>query len=195
MVMLTFGQPIPVTMVVTRVIKPGLAAPFERWLHTVATEATGFEGHLGVHVIRPGPGSREYTIVYRFSGPGALRAWLESDIRAQRLREAEPMFEGEGRVQELSGLEAWFTLPGRGAPIPPSRFKMALVTFAAVYSLLTAVTRLFAPLLAPLPQVVRTPIVCAIVIGLMTYWVMPAITRLLARWLYPGDFRLLLTRR
>jgi antibiotic biosynthesis monooxygenase (ABM) superfamily enzyme len=182
---LTFGQAIPVTTVITRTVRAGLAGPFESWLHAVATDAMSFEGHLGVHVIRPGVGSREYTIIYRFREPRDLRAWLKSDVRAQRLREAEPMFEGEGRVQELSGLEAWFTLPRRAATVPPSRYKMALVTFVAVYSLLTAVTGLFAPLLGALPQAVRTPIVCAIVIGLLTYWVMPAITRLLAWWLYP----------
>jgi antibiotic biosynthesis monooxygenase (ABM) superfamily enzyme len=181
----TFDQEVPVTTVVTHVVRPGVVDDFERWLHDVAAEATTFEGHVGVHVIRPGEGSREYTIIFRFNTPRQLRAWLESDRRAARLREGVRFFEDHGQVQQLSGLEAWFTLPGQSAVAPPPRYKMALTTFAATLSLLMILPRLLAPLLTPLPPIGRTSVVCATMIVLMTYAIMPALTRLLAGWLRP----------
>jgi antibiotic biosynthesis monooxygenase (ABM) superfamily enzyme len=183
--MLTFDQPVPVTTVVTRVVKPGVIDDYERWLHGVAAEAMTFEGHLGVHVIRPGVGSREYTVIFRFDTPRQLHAWLESDRRAALLREAARFFEDRGHVQELSGLEAWFTLPQGSGAAPPPKYKMALVTFAAVFSLLMVIPRLLAPLLKPLPSIAQTAAVCATMIVLMTYAIMPALTRLLSGWLRP----------
>jgi antibiotic biosynthesis monooxygenase (ABM) superfamily enzyme len=144
-----------------------------------------FEGHLGVHVIRPGPGSRDYTTIFRFSTPKQLRAWLDSDLRARRLRESEDLFTDPSQVQELSGLEAWFTLPGRSTATPPPRYKMALTTFVAVFSLLMVIPRLLAPLIDPMPPLSRTLVVCATMVALLTYVVMPALTRALSGWLYP----------
>jgi antibiotic biosynthesis monooxygenase (ABM) superfamily enzyme len=180
----TFDQELPVTMVVTRLVKPGERERFEQWLHAVAADAMTFEGHLGLHVIRPGDASAEYTIIFRFGTPGQLRAWLDSDVRARHLREAESFFADEGQVQQLSGLEAWFSLPGRPAATPPPRYKMALVTFAAVFSLLMLIQRLVAPLLEPLPPVARTFVVCVTMVTLLTYLVMPRLTRALSGWLY-----------
>ena len=183
--MLTFDEGVPVTMVVTRGVRPGQSERFERWLHAVAADAMTFEGHLGVHVIRPGPGSRDYTTIFRFSTPKQLRAWLDSDLRARRLRESEDLFTDPSQVQELSGLEAWFTLPGQSTATPPPRYKMALTTFAAVFSLLMVIPRLLAPLIDPMPPLSRTLVVCATMVALLTYVVMPALTRALSGWLYP----------
>lgn len=183
--MLTFDQGIPVTMVVTRAVRPGQDERFEQWLHAVAADAMTFEGHLGVHVIRPGPGSREYTTIFRFSTPKQLRAWLDSDLRGRRLRESEDLFTDSSQVQELSGLEAWFTLPGRPTSTPPLRYKMALTTFAAVFALLMVIPRLLAPLIDPIPPLARTFVVCATMVTLLTYVVMPPLTRALSGWLYP----------
>jgi antibiotic biosynthesis monooxygenase (ABM) superfamily enzyme len=57
--------------------------------------------------------------------------------------------------QRASGLETWFTLPGERAIVPPPRWKQR----AAV-----------------------TPVV---LLSLMTYVVMPLLTRLFRGWLYP----------
>jgi antibiotic biosynthesis monooxygenase (ABM) superfamily enzyme len=186
--MLTFDQPVPVTMIVTRVVRPGHTETFEQWVHAVAADAMTFPGHLGVHVIRPGAGSNEYTAIFRFSTPKHLRAWLESDVRARRLREAEDLFAEQGHVQEVSGLEAWFALPSRSVK-PPPRYKMALLTLAAVFSLLWVIQSALAPLLDSLPRVARTLVVCATMVVLLTYVVLPALTHVLSGWLYPRRAR------
>jgi uncharacterized protein len=184
--MLTFDQECPVTIFVRQEVKAQVVDQFEKWLHIIAVDAMTFEGHLGVNVIRPSLGSLEYTVIFRFRTPAQLRAWLDSDMRARRLSEAQPFFVADRHVEELSGLEAWFTLPDRPTAAPPPRYKMALVTFLAVFSLLMVIPRLGAPLLVSLPPVARMLVVSATMITLMTYGVMPVLVRVLHSWLYPG---------
>ncbi|HZH03597.1 MAG TPA: antibiotic biosynthesis monooxygenase [Myxococcaceae bacterium] len=182
--MLTFDEAVPVTVVVTRRVRPDLAPAFEAWLHGVAADAMRFEGHLGVHVIRPEPAASEYTAVFRFRTPAELRAWMESDLRARHFEEAERFWDGAGREERVSGLETWFTLPGQPAIRPPPRYKIAVVSFFAVYGLLLVVPPVLAPWATDLPPPVQMALTSAVMIALMTYGIMPMLTRLLSRWLY-----------
>jgi hypothetical protein len=63
---------------------------------------------------------------------------------------------------------------------------MALVTWIAIVPLITAIVAATGPLLEGLPWVLRLAITTALAIPLMTWVVMPRVTRLLRRWLYPG---------
>src|SRR5262249_35933939 len=47
------------------------------------------------------------------------RTWLDSDERAAWLERAQPHVIGPMRTQSLTGLESWFTLPGRPDTPPP----------------------------------------------------------------------------
>jgi len=41
--------------------------------------------------------------------------------------------EGDARIEELSGLEGWFTLPEHAGLAKPPKYKMALATFLGVF--------------------------------------------------------------
>jgi antibiotic biosynthesis monooxygenase (ABM) superfamily enzyme len=68
-------------------------------------------------------------------------------------------------------------------PDAPSRLKMALLTWAAAFPLLTALNVVFGPHLAALPLPVRTLLLTGIMVGLLTYVIMPRLTRGCAGWL------------
>jgi antibiotic biosynthesis monooxygenase (ABM) superfamily enzyme len=68
-------------------------------------------------------------------------------------------------------------------PASPPRYKIALLTWAGVFTLLTAANVVFGPLLALLPLPARTLLLTGLVVGLMTYIVMPRLTRWCAGWL------------
>ena len=68
-------------------------------------------------------------------------------------------------------------------PGAPPRFKMALLTWAAAFPLLTALNVLFGPQLAALPLPVRTLLLTGLLVGLLTYVIMPRLTRWCADWL------------
>jgi antibiotic biosynthesis monooxygenase (ABM) superfamily enzyme len=62
---------------------------------------------------------------------------------------------------------------------------MALVTWVTIFPLITLVVVASAPLLGGLPLVVRLAVTTGVTVPLMTWVVMPRVTRLLHRWLYP----------
>ena len=174
----------PITTTVTRRVKPGHEASYEQFLKGIIAAASRFPGHLGVEVFRPQTASAgEYRTVYRFDTADHLRAWLDSDEHAAWLERAEPHVIDAMRTSFVTGLETWFTLPGQPAAAPPP-YKMALVTWLTIFPLITAIVALTGPLLEDLPLAVRLGITTALAVPLMTWVIMPRVTRLLRGWLY-----------
>jgi hypothetical protein len=88
-----------------------------------------------------------------------------------------------GKIQRVTGMETWFSLPNLKTIGPPPRWKMAIVSFIGAYSislLAQYILRLYLPLLT---NIIMTII---LVLGL-TYFAMPVLSRLLRRWLYPRN--------
>jgi antibiotic biosynthesis monooxygenase (ABM) superfamily enzyme len=176
----------PITTTVTRRVKPGHEAFYEQFLEGIIAAASTFPGHMGVEVFRPeSPGAGEYRIVYRFDTAQHLRAWLDSDEHAAWLERAEPHAIGPARTRFVTGLESWFTLPGQPGTPPPPPYKMALLTWITIFPLITVVVELLGPLLEDLSEIPRLGITTAVTVPLMTWVVMPRLTRLLRGWLYP----------
>ncbi|HZA00293.1 MAG TPA: antibiotic biosynthesis monooxygenase [Acidimicrobiales bacterium] len=176
----------PVTTTVTRRVKPGHEPFYEQFLEGINAAASRFPGHLGVEVFRPESASAgDYRIVYRFDTGEHLRAWLESDQRAAWLQRAEPHVIGPMRTQFLTGLETWFTLSGRQGTPPPPPYKMALLTWITIFPLITLVVVALEPLIDGLSLVPRLAVTTAVTVPIMTWLVMPRVTRLLRAWLYP----------
>jgi uncharacterized protein len=178
----------PVTTTVTRRVRPGHEASYEQFLAGIIAAASEFPGHLGVEVFRPEDATTgEYRTVYRFDTPEHLRRWLDSDERAAWLERAEPHVIGPIRTSFVTGLESWFTLPGKPGVAPPPPYKMALLTWITIFPLITGVIVVLGPLIKDLPLVPRLGITTAITVPLMTWVVMPRVTRLLSGWLYPAE--------
>jgi antibiotic biosynthesis monooxygenase (ABM) superfamily enzyme len=176
----------PVTTTVTRRVKPGHEPFYDQFLAGINAAASRFPGHLGVDVFRPQSASAgEYRIVYRFDTGEHLRAWLDSDERAAWLERAEPHVIGPMRTRFVTGLETWFTLPDRPGIPPPPPYKMALLTWLTIFPLITLVVVALDPLLEKLDLVPRLAVTTGLTVPIMTWLVMPRITRLLRSWLYP----------
>jgi hypothetical protein len=173
----------PVTVIVNRRVKPGTEKWFEEWLHGIIAEATKFPGHLGVNVIRPpNAATGDYVLIFRFDTYAHLRAWEESPIRAEWVTRAEEFTIGKPLVRRVTGLEYWFNSPGQASP--PPRHKMVLVTVLGIYPLLILLVPTLRSLLHGLPELVAALVSALVMVCLMTYAVMPLLTRLLAPWLF-----------
>jgi uncharacterized protein len=180
------GSDGPITTTVMRRVKPGHEPFYEQFLEGIIAAASGFSGHLGVEVFRPESASAgEYRVVYRFDSAEHLRAWLDSDEHKAWLERAEPHVIGPMRTQFMTGLETWFAVPGRPATPPPPPYKMALVTWITIFPLITLVVIVLGPVLKGLALVPGLAITTAVTVPIMTWLVMPRVTRLLRGWLYP----------
>ncbi len=67
----------------------------------------------------------------------------------------------------------------------PNRHKMALLTWSVVYPLITVLIATLDPVVDALPMPLRTLILSAIMVPVMVYVVMPAVTARFAAWLRP----------
>lgn len=181
----------PLTVVITRRVKAGRTADYEAWLQQLQQDARDLPGYLGVATQRPAPGAPlDYVSVLRFDSLASLQAFERSDLRARALAQVNEFVEGDAAWQRLTGLEFWFT-PPPGTVVPqPSRARMAMVMIAVVFGLVlglgTLVNAAFALLPFATPYSLRLLVTITVEVLLMTYWLMPLITRRLARWIYPA---------
>jgi antibiotic biosynthesis monooxygenase (ABM) superfamily enzyme len=99
----------------SRRVKPGREADFEAWARGILAAARQFPGHLGAAVL-DAPGSRERHILFSFADRKSLQAWLDSAERHHWLARVEELLETDRGLQQLTGLETWFKLPGANVP-------------------------------------------------------------------------------
>jgi antibiotic biosynthesis monooxygenase (ABM) superfamily enzyme len=174
--------PEPVTVTVARRVAPGREPEFEKWYDGIIASASRFPGFLGSGILRPSAPGQDWHVVYRFTDDTALQRWESSPERASWLDRAESFAE-DTRIQRVSGLETWFAMPGRTAPAPP-RWKMAAVTLLAIVPLVLAMNLLVLPELTGWPLILRTLVFSGTLTTLMTWVVMPRMTRIFRRFLY-----------
>lgn len=176
----------PVAVAVTRIVKPGCEREFEEALHAFVAASFPSEPGHAVHVLRPPPGdhSRRYGILRRFPNASARDAFYSSDAFRDWERRVAGLTEGERVTEQASGLEAWFTAPGRPI-VPPPRWRMALVTLLGVYPLSLILPAALRPLLDGRPAGLQALIVGAAMVASLTWLVMPGLAKLLHGWLHP----------
>ena len=178
----------PVTVVISRRVKPGCEAAFEKFISGITAAAMTFEGHLGTNVFRPNNlTDREYKIIFKFDRASNLKIWEKSECRRQWLARAESLRLEPARIRVITGLETWFTLSSPQRVSPPPRYKMATITLITLFPLIQLAQLTIAPLLelTPLPLLLQSLIITAILVWLMTYVAMPRMTKLFSKWLYP----------
>jgi uncharacterized protein len=176
----------PVTVVVTRQVKAGCEVAYEAWLSNLLREVADLPGYLGTTVHRPPPtGPRKYTSVFRFDSVAHLRAFEDSALRHRALAAVSALVEEDAAWTRLTGLEFWFTAPV-GTVVPqPSRVRMALLMIIVVYALVLSIGQLVALALGDAPAPLRLLVTIVIEVALMTWVIMPRLTRWLSRWIYP----------
>lgn len=177
----------PVTVIVTRRAKRGKIKEFEEWMDGVTHEAMKFEGHMGVNIIRPADelSDPEYVIIFRFDSYNNLTKWEKSEIRNHWLKKGDEVTEGEPIVEKQTGLEFWFTPRSSAIPsaMPPQRYKMAIVVTVIIFALVSALLPQIRQATIGLPLLLSTLVGVVTMVLLMTYVIMPTVTRALRPWL------------
>ena len=174
----------PIQVAIVRTVKPGSEAAFERALHDFIQRTLPQPGQMGVHIIRPAPGSNslQYGIIRKFAGRKALAEFRTSPEYLEWNQTVLDLTEGGSHVEELCGLESWFTLPGR--PLQPlPQWKMAVATYLGVVPVIMGLSLTLGPLISSWNFILNNLVFNACVVALLTWVVMPLITRALHGWL------------
>jgi uncharacterized protein len=172
--------PEPVTVTVARVVRPDRREAFERWADDALSRAAAFPGNLGATLLRPGAGSSEYHLVYRFADDESLAGWERSAERRRMLEQLAGMVDEE-RYARVSGLESFFTRPAQPGP----RWRLTLLTIAAVFAVTSVLQQFVMPFLSGWPLQVRLLLSAVVVVLLLGHVLMPSLTKVFRGWLNP----------
>lgn len=175
----------PVTVIREIRVHAGREAEFEDLMARLIAEAVRQPGHLGASVVRPDARRPRdaYRFIYKFDRRSNLEAWHRSPLRASLYAPIDPLIEAD-RFDAYTGLETWFELPG--VPAPP-RWKTTLMTWAAIYVLVVAVSHALHALRFEAPIAVRALVLTGVVVPLVAYVVAPWLGRSLHGWLHAGS--------
>lgn len=174
----------PIHVVITRRVRPGCEAQYQDALRKFFPSSFAHDGVLGASMIvpPPGSGSTEFGILRTFASARDREAFYASPLFQDWNRTVAPFVEEDWTSRQLHGLEAWFRTPQRA----PARWKMALLTWLAVWPASVLVRALLHPLLGTtLPAVLFAGVAAAGVVALLTWAVMPLYVRAAHRWLQP----------
>jgi uncharacterized protein len=174
----------PIHVAIIRTVKPGCEAAFEQALHEFVRRSLSLAGQMGVDIIRPAPGSgsRQYGIIRKLADRTALAEFRTSPEYLEWNQIAPDLTEGSGKVEELCGLESWFTLPGQPLRALP-QWKMAVATYLGVVPVIMFLSLTLGRLIQNWNFVLNNIVFNAFVVALLTWVVMPLITRALGGWL------------
>lgn len=174
-----------VTVSIARKVTPGREADYEAWIKGISGVAATFPGHLGVNILRPARETEgKYVTIYRFASWEDCQVFQKSPERAEWLERLDDIVEGEAEFKRVTGLEFWFDLPEVPVAAQPSPHKMALTLIVVVYALVLAMNLTLGPLVADWPVWLKVALFVVGQVVLMTYVVMPRVTKLLKGWLF-----------
>ncbi|MEU8157591.1 antibiotic biosynthesis monooxygenase [Micromonospora sp. NPDC048986] len=182
---------VPVTVSIARRVDPDRASEMVAWMRAGTALAEAFPGFLGVGWVQSGPGSPEWHMLYRFADAETLHRWEESPQRLWWLSSAQGIVE-HTRVERRTGIEGWFDRPLEQSvdpvepapPASPPRWKQAVTIWLAFFPLSLTATLLTSHFLDAVPLAARVLLMTLCLTPLMTYLVLPRITRALHWWLH-----------
>ncbi len=177
----------PVHIAITRRVRKECVGDYERALGEFARRSLLEHGARGVHYIYPAPGSRsmEYGVLRTFASAEDRDAFYASPLYKEWIAQIAPWVDGDPQKRELRGLEAWFHEPG--LPMPPD-WKMAVLTWIAVWPVSMLVPAVLTPLLGPkFNPVLAAGIIAAGIVVILTWVAMPILVKIAFRWLYPSS--------
>ena len=177
----------PVTMMFTERVKLDKTDDYEAWSSGVLGSVRQFTGFLGADVIRPEESSlQEYITLVRFDTCLNLKAWRDSASLADWQQKLPELLIGNPHKQEASGLELWFDRPDTPQKLKePPFWKQVIVGVICVYPLVLLLNLLLGPPMDGFPRETAILVNVVILSSLLTYPVMPWVTRYLRAWLYP----------
>lgn len=178
----------PITLVISEIVKPDRVQEYEAWTRGINQAAQQFTGFLGVETIRPRDHAYpEYVVIVRFDNYGHFRIWSQSSTYRDWIEKSRHLVTTRTRQQLPSGMEVWFSLPRNNLQNSqhPAYYKKVILGVLAVYPLILLANALLGPFTATWYPLLGLLISCVFVSALLTYPVMPWLTKLLDFWLYP----------
>lgn len=179
-----------VTVVVSHPVDPADEDAFLAWQERVTDAERKFAGFRGAELFRPVPGVQdEWTALYRYDSDEHVNAWLESAERRRLLEEGRRF--KDFRLHRISSpFGSWFAQPGgdeEGGG--PAQWKTALSVLVGLYPTVVLLTLVISRLWKNSELWASLLVGNILSVSLLTWVVMPIVTRALRFWLEPEGGR------
>lgn len=173
-----------VTAVMSKRIRPGEEAAYRRAHHDITHAMSRFEGFITSEVSEPVPGVQDdHITVFTFQSRDHLDRWLGSPERQEQLDVIDRLVEGPPVMNVVGGFGGWFATT---RDHEPQRWKQAVAVLIALFPTtltLSLLQRWVAPDVAWVPALFVSNVLGIVV---LTWLLMPLVTRALRGWLHPN---------
>lgn len=166
----------PVHVAITRKVLPGKEEEFKKELRQFLGESFTYGGVHGAGMLTELP-ANQIGILRTFKDQLERDAFYQSDAFKKWERYASTVTE-QPLYRELSGLEAWFR-----SSLPPPRRKMAIVTLCGVFPTSIFLAFTVGKLTEHFPLIIRLFCSAACMVALLTWIVMPLLTKVMKAYL------------
>ncbi|WP_328995546.1 antibiotic biosynthesis monooxygenase [Kribbella sp. NBC_01245] len=173
------------TLVITWEVEDGKEEQFEQLTHEIAAYARTFCGHDGVTWLHPQESGGIYHSVLRFTSEQRLQEWMRLPQRLEWLTKVHKIArELSEAPPQITGTETWFSLPEHRV-LPPPKWKTTLVTVLGAFPVSLVLNWLITPNVVTWPLPVRAALFPTLLAPILTFLIMPRLSRAFRRWLYP----------
>lgn len=196
----------PVTVQFTRHADPGRREDVMKWLEQGLRMAEACPGCIGTGLTRDSDDDTVLHAMCEFEDEQALAEWERSEDR-QLWLDSGAAFVSDPQIQRRTGIEGWFDGPRMAEQVDratgdttriavrsaPLRWKQTVAILIGMYPANLALSFVIStlPWWSELPIPVRVAIQVIVLAPLMTFVMMPAVTRIMRGWLtrHPGLIR------
>lgn len=167
--------PLPVSVLVARTARSP-ETQLTAWAKNLGREAAAMPGHLATHVSEVQAGDRVTVQVgVTFASAEDLLRWERSAARHHLLADVDELTEGQPRTFSVDELGCW-------APRGPSKLRMTLLIWIALFPIALLMNYLVMPALGHWPVVARTLLLTGVLVPTVVLVTLPLLNRLLAIW-------------
>jgi antibiotic biosynthesis monooxygenase (ABM) superfamily enzyme len=174
-----------ITIAISHFVQQGKEQAFEEALKKVIQQAANFQGYEGIQVIQPSNKvENEYLLLVRFNNENNYQHWEASNIRKDWAEELKTYIHKTSQIRYQEGIEFWFSSPQISSPQPPIKWKMAILTWLAIYPLILLLSTIVGIYFSFLHPHIKMLVISMLLVCSMTYFIMPKITQLFAFWIF-----------
>ncbi len=168
-------MPIPVTLVLSRVVRPGRLDRFRAWATDLDRAAAAAPGHDATVRLEQADGFHH--LLYRFAAEADLVHWQASPSYDALMQAGDAY--SVGRAQADAGRHASFALPSEASA---RKWKTWVVTLIAVLPVLLAISAAVRRLVPGWPPIAQTALSSPILTAILSAIILPRVNRWSRFW-------------
>ncbi len=171
----------PVTAVASFRVRAGHEAQFAQCFEDVLESLQTFDGYLRAQLFPPVDGVQDDTvIVFSFQSREELDVWLKSSVRDDLLAQIDEHLDGEHQVNVVGGFGGWFSMDS----VSVKTWKQAAIVLLGLYPTVLVLNEILGRMIPDsVPYVLDVLIGLVVSVAILSWLIMPKLTRACASWL------------